>query len=982
MLKRLIEVALPLKEVSEQSAREKSIRHGHISTLHIWWARRPLAACRAAVFASLIPDPDDPECPDGFRKLVMETLKSEQFRPKSPEADPSSPAPRPAPPVEDTPRGRCLEFIKHLVRWENSNNPEYIVPARALIAAAHKFLHPDAQGDAPKVLDPFAGGGAIPLEALRLGCEAHAIDINPVAHLIELCTLVYPQKYGQPDSRPVPDYIKRLVAHNRAKKKEKGQGRPLFDAQEADEPPPADDEIIPDVEITEAEYRKNPLAADVKYWGYWVLASTRSPLSRFYPVDQDGRKPIAYLWARTVRSPDPTADVSIPLVRQLWVCRKSNRKVALRMTPDPEKGKCLFDVAEGRDIDFDPDKGTMKRGQAECPFTHAVANSRYLQAEGNAGRIGHQLMAVVTISSSRSGRQYRAASDTDLDVYEAASRELADFLKEYGKDVVPTETLMVWSGVFNAPLFGLNRWRDLFNQRQLLALALFQVSLKKATCHIASCHDREYAKAVSTYLGLLISKMTDWISNLTSWQPHVQCPGHVFNRQALPMVWDYAESCPLAGSSGSWESLLSVMLASLQPLRIVDRPASVVRGHAGALPFEIGIHAVVTDPPYYDAVPYSELSDYFYVWLRRSLADIYPDVMRTPLTPKAQELVSHLGTNYPGKRKTAQDYEAGMATAFSETRRVLTADGIATVMFAHKTTGAWESIIASLLKAGLVVTSSWPIHTEMKTRLRGQESAALASSVTLVCRPRRIDPDAGLWDDVRQELRSVAQERLDFFWSQGIRGADFFISAIGPALSVFGKYERVTMLSGDEVSVGQFLDEVRSLVSNYALTKILKTSQTGSIDAESQFYVVWRWSYGTAKVPADEAFKLSQALGLPTERMWDRTGTLEKSGENVQAMPIAKRMKLKDLGDPAPDGSPASLIDVLHRLCVFREKGDTEGMIEFLAQSGQSNNPSLWIVAQAISEILPDGEKEKQLMQGLLNQKEKVEEAGREGRLF
>lgn len=211
MLKRLIEVALPLKEVSEQSAREKSIRHGHISTLHIWWARRPLAACRAIVFASLIPDPDDPECPDEFRSLVIEILSRNEFKPK--DGNGSS--------VEDTPRNRCLEFIKYLVRWENSNKPEYIEPARKLIAAAHKFLHPDSDSDAPKVLDPFAGGGAIPLEALRLGCEAHAIDLNPVAHLIELCTLVYPQKYGQPDSRRVPDYIKRLVVHNRAMRKAK-----------------------------------------------------------------------------------------------------------------------------------------------------------------------------------------------------------------------------------------------------------------------------------------------------------------------------------------------------------------------------------------------------------------------------------------------------------------------------------------------------------------------------------------------------------------------------------------------------------------------------------------------------------------------------------------------------------------------------------------------------------------------------------------
>jgi putative DNA methylase len=250
MLKRLIEVALPLKEVSEQSAREKSIRHGHISTLHIWWARRPLAACRAVVFASLIPDPDDPQCPESFRSLVNEVLNENQYKPKN--GDGCT--------VEDTPRNRCLEYIKHLVRWENSNKQHYIEPARKLIVAAHKILNPNAEGDAPKVLDPFTGGGAIPLEALRLGCEAHAIDLNPVAHLIELCTLVYPQKYGQPDSRPVPDYINRLITYNKAKTKAKG-GAGLFDG-EATEGRSDNDNLIPAVEITEAEYRKNPLAGE------------------------------------------------------------------------------------------------------------------------------------------------------------------------------------------------------------------------------------------------------------------------------------------------------------------------------------------------------------------------------------------------------------------------------------------------------------------------------------------------------------------------------------------------------------------------------------------------------------------------------------------------------------------------------------------------------------------------------------------------
>jgi adenine-specific DNA methylase len=364
--------------------------------------------------------------------------------------------------------------------------------------------------------------------------------------------------------------------------------------------------------------------------------------------------------------------------------------------------------------------------------------------------------------------------------------------------------------------------------------------------------------------------------------------------------------------------------------------------------------------------------------MRRGL----PDLFRTPLTPKADELVqqSEKVTSAEKRKKTKDFFETGMTRAMAEAARVLHPDGVASVMFAHKTTAAWEQLITGLLGAGFVVVASWPFHTELKNRLRGQGSAALASSVTLVCRKRSHQAGDGLWDDVRKELQRVAKERLDFFWSQGIRGADFFISAIGPALSVYGKYERVTKLSGEEVTVGQFLDEVRGIVTSYALAKILKTSHTASIDSESRFYVVWKWSYGEAKVPADESFKLAQALGMSTEIMWDRTGVLEKSGENVQAVPVAKRMKIKDLGEPSANTTPASLIDVLHRMCVFRDKGDTTGMAEFLTRSGQAQNPALWLVAQAVSEILSDGDKEKQLMQGLLNQREQLTEA--QGRLF
>jgi len=978
MLKRLIEVALPLKEVSEQSAREKSIRHGHISTLHIWWARRPLAACRAVVFASLVPDPDDPECPDEFRRLVMDVLGRSEFRPKN--GDGSS--------VEDTPRNRCLEFIKHLVRWENSNNADYIEPARKLIVAAHKFLHPDAEGDAPKVLDPFAGGGAIPLEALRLGCEAHAIDLNPVAHLIELCTLVYPQKYGQPDSRPVPDYIKRLITHNRGKKK---GGTPLFDQGNVSVKV-EDGEIIPDVEITEAEYKKNPLAADVKYWGHWVLEKAEARLCHLFPEHDNESQSVAFFWARTAKCVDPSCGATMPLIRQQWVAKKADRKIAFRIVPKSDAKTCEFSLAYNEQIDFDPSLGTMQQGKARCPFCGAVADGPYLREQAVKGDMGQQLVVVAYLANGRK-KFYSPSCDRQIDAVAASAQHIQERENDccHGSvSWIPTEPVPAERpapnsrGLSGVHRYGLDEFHKLFSPRQLAVLLEFTKAVREANQLVAAQQaDPEYAKAIGTFLSFSLSKLADRNSTNCVWIPQTEALGHSFSRQALQMVWDYLEINPLDNSWG-WLHAFSEYDDNIERLSSSSAGAAAkcARASAARLPYGDGVlDAVVTDPPYYESVPYSDLSDFFYVWLRRAVGDLYPDAMRTPLTPKGPEIIAYYGS---GKRKIQKPpswYEEQMGKAFSEMQRVMTIDALALVMFAHKTTSAWETLIGALLSSGLVVTASWPIHTERMARMVAQGTASLAGSISLVCRPRTTE-HIGHWDDVREELKSVASERLEFFWDQGIRGADFFISAIGPALSVFGQYERVTKLSGDEVTVGQFLDEVRALVTNYALAKILKTTQTANIDPESRFYVIWRWSYADAKVPADESFKLAQALGIATEAMWDRTGVLEKKGENVQAMPVAKRMKIENLGDPEADGTPASLIDVLHRLCVFREKNDTEGMAQFLARSRLGNNPALWVVAQAMSDILPDGDKEKQLMQGLLNQQEKLEQAAEQGRLF
>jgi adenine-specific DNA methylase len=759
----------------------------------------------------------------------------------------------------------------------------------------------------------------------------------------------------------------------------------LFDTQEkgasAD-----DDEIIPNVEITEYEYRENPLAADVKYWGHWVLEKSRQEISQFYPPDPDGSIPIAYLWARIVMCPNPQCGAKIPLYRQLWLSKRGNERLALRPVLDTSMRACDFEVIAGNEIDFDPSQGTMSQGRVSCPFCYTTADSRYLQEECRSGRMSQQLMAVITTYPTGRGRGYRAGNASDIKVFEKAVRAMESVQNTFGKNILPQEEISKQQPrVMFVTLYGLSKWCDIFNARQSLALSTFVRQVCQAIQLIQKYHEDDYRKAIGSIIGTNLGRAPDHWSTLCTWNPSGPKIQHVFTRQALPMVWDYAEANPFGGSVGDWSSSINwnAQNAVEAAAKSSARPAHCKQSSATTLSFSDGaIDAVVTDPPYYDAVPYAALSDFFYVWLKRVLNGLHEDVFRTPLTPKGQELIEERPHTSLKIRKDKAFYETGMAKAFAEIDRVLTKTGVCAVMFAHKTTTAWETLIRGLLMSGLVVTGSWPLHTEMKTRIRAMESAALASSVTLICRKRVENASSGLWDDVRQELKTVAQERLDFFWNHGIRGADFFISAIGPALSVFGKYERVTKLSGEEVTVGQFLDEVRSLVTNYALTKILHTTHTVAIDPESRFYVVWQWSYGDAKVPADESFKLSQALGMHTEEMWDRTGVLEKSGENVQAVPIVKRMRVKNLGEPTPDGAPASLIDVLHRMCAFREKGDTQGMAQFLGQSGHANNPTLWLVAQAISEILPDGDKEKQLMQGLLNQREGLEEATRQRALF
>ena len=892
--KRLIEIDFPLKEVSEESVREKNIRHGHISTLHIWWARRPLAASRATTYAALVPAPNDPD-----------KLKEK------------------------------LNFIAKLSKWENSLNKDIIEKAR-------KDIREFFGNKAPKVLDCFAGGGSIPLEALRLGCETYALDYNPVAVLILKAVLEYPQKYGK---------LKVKISETNQKT--------LYGEVEAEELP--------------------KLVYDVQKWGNWVYEEAKEEIGKFYPSDPDGSIPVGYIWARTIKCKNPSCGVEIPLMRQFWLAKKENRKIALKMIVDKENKKIDFKIVKDKEIDFNPSEGTTQRATVLCPLCGAGISDKEVRKLFQEGKASQRMIAVV-LYNPKMGKTYRIATDKDVEVFKKAEKYLeekrAKLMEEWGIDPVPDEPMNTKDpNTVAGRGYGFTKWGDLFNSRQKLALITFTEKVRLAYKKmIEEGYDEEYTKAIVSYLGLGMNRIADRNSSLSVWNNIAEKQEHTFGRQALPMVWDYAETNVIEGVQG-WKKQFSYLLNSLENLSYfsqIPNPQSpipkITQSSATSLPYPDNyFDAVITDPPYYINVPYADLSDFFYVWLKRIIGDLYPDLFATPLTPKTEEIVQMQHWDpIRYKKKDKFWFESMITKAFQEIYRVLRPEGIACIVFAHKSTEAWETIISSLLKSGLILTASWPIHTEMKARLRARESAALASSVYMICR-KRTRGEVGYFNEIKEKIEQRVKEKLEQFWEQGISGADFFVSAIGPAVEVFGQYSRVEKLSGEEVSVKELLEYVRKVVSEFALERVLKRADLGGVDTPTRFYLLWRWTFGNAKVHFDDAIKLSRSLGVELTELWDKGGLVKKEKEFVRVLPPQERAK-----DQAfiKKTKLTSMIDVLHYALMLWENGEREKIKEILHETGYARNEIFWQTAQAISEILPEGDKEKQLIQGFLYGKE------------
>lgn len=983
--KRLIEVDLPIKRISAHARREKSIRHGHISTLHIWWARRPLAACRAVLCASLWPDPADPLCPEEFKITAREEmlnwankhitiLSVESFRlfikiQKEPSL------------LNDelVLRKALLDFIADFSNWDNTTVDQYLESSRRLTQVAHESLGGIA-GTRPMVVDPFAGGGSIPLEALRVGADTFASDLNPVAVLLNKVVLEYIPRYGQ------------------------------------------------------------ELAEVVREWGNWIKKEAEKELEEFYPKDPDGAIPIAYLWARTIHCEGPGCGAEIPLMRSLWLVKKQNRSIAIKLIPDRREKKVNFEIVDNikaREVG----QGTVKRGSATCPvcgYTTPVASVRRQLKKRHGGANDALLYCVVTNRPGQQGRFYRLPNKQDIDAVKKANQELERRKVNHKGELslVPDEPTPLGGGsgagrAFSQRNYGMDKFEDLFTARQALTLTTLVHLVREIRQNMNQGEDKEFSIAIGTCFAMIVDRCSNQLSSLSKWNINRQMVDGVFARQALPMLWDFGEINILSGyieGAINWISL------------IINHECCNSSGNAelssatsSPLPDDAA-HCFFTDPPYYDAVPYADLSDFFIVWLKRTVGDIYPALFSSQLAPKEDECIVD---EIKGKDKIY--FERNMDQVMTEGRRVLAPEGIGVVVFAHKSTEGWEAQLRAMVDAGWIITASWPIDTERSVRMRANDSAALASSIHLVCRPRENSDGSlitliGDWRDVLQELPVRIHEWMPRLAENGVVGADAIFACLGPALEVFSRYSSVEKPNGEQVLLKEYMEHVWAAISREALSVVFSDADASGFEEDSRLTAIWLWTLTTTKTTdkndtqsddsdseADEkptsktkssgylleydtARKLAQGLGAHLDKL---NSIVEIKGDTARLLPVEDRarylfgkveepvavkkkakvkqeqLSLFDLTEdlekatpgetgPCSVGAPlagATILDRVHQTMLLFATGRADAMKRFLVEDGIGHDQRFWKLAQALSALYPPSSEEKRWVDGVLARK-------------
>lgn len=969
--KRLIEVDLPIKKISLHATMEKNIRQGHISTLHIWWTRKPLAACRATILASLWPDPADPNCPKNFRKEVSRVMQ--EFRDKR-----GGKSRNWNDPFEL--RQSLLDFIADFADWENSTNRDFRETSRLLVKVAHECIG-ISETSKSLIVDPFSGGGSIPLEALRVGTEVFASDLNPVAVLLNKVILEYIPRYGQ------------------------------------------------------------ALADKVCEKGHWIGTEAEKELSKFYPKDSNGDITTAYIWARTMKCEGPGCGAEVPLISDLCLAKKGNNSVALKIVPNTKLKKIDFELLDNVKAD-NIQNGTVKRGAALCPicgFTTPANNTRSQFKGRSGGANDARLLAVVTSSSKRSGKGYRLPQSEDFEAIASSKIKLEQMLKESNEkdSILPEELFPYLRSIFNIQLLDVTQWKDLFSFRQNLALATFVKLIKKLNKD-DSWQDQGLKKATISVLALVVSKLANLTTSFSRWERNVQCVQDIFGRQAIGIIWDFAEGNPVGDSRGSFSVYLKGMIKLITNYKEQWLASTPHLNSATKIPLpDDCADCIVTDPPYYDLVPYADLSDFFYVWLKRMLIEIHGDLFNVALSPKEQEIVQLAERNPAYSYKTKQNYENLMLEAMMECRRVLRPEGICVVLFAHKGTTAWESQLQAMIDAGWIIVASWPIDTELATRLRSINSAVLASTIYLVCRPRE-NPDGSMiidsigdWRDVLHELPIRIHEWMPRLAQEGVVGADAIFACLGPALEVFSKYSCVEKADGKKVELKEYLEQIWAAVAKEALNMIFKGAHTEGFEEDARLSAMWLWTLSAAvsngqfenneedeseaseeisKGPKisgfileyDAARKIAQGLGAHLE---DLSSIIRVEGEKTTLLSVSERVqhlfgkgstastsarkkkkenqitlfeelnKVEDQGWSLGDEKSSvgkTILDRLHQAMILFGSGRGDAMRRFLVDEGIGKDERFWRLAQAFSALYPSHTDEKRWVDGVLARKKSL----------
>ncbi|OFE15978.1 hypothetical protein BA895_05305 [Humibacillus sp. DSM 29435] len=813
--RKLIEVALPLEAINRESVREKSIRHGHPSTLHLWWARRPLAAARAVLFAQLVDDPS------------------------------SHPEEFPTEEAQKVERERLHGIIERLVVWENIHDEK-------LLAEAHAEILKSTDGHPPAILDPFAGGGTIPLEAQRLGLEAHASDLNPVAVLINKALIEIPPKFrDQPPVFPGLD-----ESHMMGWKRAQG------------------------------------LVADVRAYGQWVSDEAERRIGHHYPkarlADGSMATVIAWLWARTVTCPNPVCGIEMPLVRSWWLSKRRGAEafvVPMVVTDDshPSGLSIRYEISyDSTSAPTPQNDGTVGRAGATCVACKTPVLLEYVRSTSRSEGLGAQLMTIVAAGPLRR-------------VYLPPNADHATAANIDAPHAIPEGELFDWPGRINVYRYGMTSFADLFTNRQLEALTTLSDLVREAreVCladALSSGLDRghsletggtgatAYADAVTTYLGMGLSRMTDISNALCRWENTKEQVRNLFGRQAIPMLWDFAETPPFGKAAGSYlvslGSLAKAIADTGGPTAQVFQADASSRDYEGLL--------ISTDPPYYDNIGYSDLSDFFYVWLRKSLRDIYPSLLSTMLVPKAEELVAN-PFRHDGKAGAKSFFEQGFAKVFARARVSAMTDHPTVVWYAFKqsdssdegtSSSGWETLLEGMISAGWAITATWPNRSELSNRMIASGTNALASSIVLALRPRPAEAPTTDRRGLIVALHAELPQALRNLQLGAIAPVDLPQAAIGPGMAVFSRYSSVIESDGSPMTVRSALARI-----NEILDQVLN-EQEGDFDATTRFAIAWYRQHGYQTGVFGQADDLARARNTSVEAM-DRGGVLTSRAGKV-----------------------------------------------------------------------------------------------------